>query len=393
MSFIYFFLNVVGLPTPLSWTGLMTIVLVKPVVSRHWRWLLGIGGVLVLYAVVHLALGVNVNEYVKSSIYLAFLLYTCFAAHTFLTQYSADFFSAFRWVAMGAFGLFVLGLLALNTRWEGFFWLSHDFIGDGERVLRFYGLSYEPSHLALTLSPVFLYYLIKIIEKLAWATGARLMAVSIPIALTVSFGFAAALGLTLFSMVGILLITSGGFRKRLLIPAVVAAGVGIAVCSFSNPLSDRIWLIFNGNDTSVNGRTTEAFYLGYKCAETKSIWTGIGAGQVKIVGEDVIRPYYAAWDPVGYSKENWPVIGLPNSMAETLAMYGILGVLIKLAAQIFLFIRFRVHKNYFSLAVFGFMFFYQLMGSFILSTTEMMMWVLAIVPLFPALDVPKTQSP
>ena len=127
--------------------------------------------------------------------------------------------------------------------------------------------------------------------------------------------------------------------------------------------------------------------LGYQCAETESVWFGVGLGQVKYVGEEIIRPYYYAMDPVGYSVENWPVMHIPNSMAETLAIFGIVGVLLKIGFQLYCFAAFRVYQNYFNLSVFSFLFVYQMMGSFILSATEIIMWSFALARIFTVFDV------
>ena len=161
----------------------------------------------------------------------------------------------------------------------------------------------------------------------------------------------------------------------------------VAVNLSDNAISKRIELIINGNDTSVNGRTVEAFYLGYKCAEQKSVLMGIGPGQIKIIGEEVIRPYYAAWAPIGYSKENWPILSIPNSSAETLAIYGVLGLILRFTFQLFLFFKFKVYRNYFNLILFIFIFVYQLMGGFITSSMEYVLWIFAILPIFPEFNL------
>jgi hypothetical protein len=104
------------------------------------------------------------------------------------------------------------------------------------------------------------------------------------------------------------------------------------------------------------------------------------------VGEKHIRGYY------GYSKEEWPRMALPNASAETLATYGYLGLLLRLGIQLWLFFKLRVYRNYFSLSLFVFVFTYQLMGSFITSTVELTLWILAVSPIFRELDIDRSSK-
>ena len=77
------------------------------------------------------------------------------------------------------------------------------------------------------------------------------------------------------------------------------------------------------------------------------------------------------------------VARIPNSAAETLAVYGVLGFAARIAVQGWLFLRFKVYRNLFSMGLFLFIFIYQFTGSYITSPLEYVIWMLAVLPLFP----------
>lgn len=390
---IYFYFNSIALPVPVTFTTLLSIFGYKKAISQFGKTLFAILILVCLYAIIHNVNGVIVIDYFKSTIYFAALILSGFVAYQYLVSNNQIIEKTFNLLSVSALIFLAVGIVALFTPFADVLWSNHNFIADGEKMLRFKGLSYEPSHIALTLSPLFLYYLWKNIDETTLKNLFYLAACTIPIGLSISFGFAAALILSLCLTITIALLIYQKFKRLLLLPIIVMIIAIIGITYTSNPISERFAYIAQGNDTSVNGRTTEAFMHGYNCAATKSIWFGIGIGQIKYVGEEVIRPYYAAMDPVGYSKENWPVMNIPNSLAETLAIFGILGVLLKIGFQVFCFVKFKVYDNYLNLSIFFFIFFYQMMGSFILSSTEIIMWAFAFAKIFPQFNVKEELIP
>jgi hypothetical protein len=387
LGLIYFYLNTVLLPVPVTFTSILSISGLKKAFLSHKKTILGLLLILAIYTAIHFYFGVVPGDYLKSLAFFTLLILSGFVTYHYLKDKALQIDNSFKLLAGFGFLLVIVALICINTPFEQYFWTSHNFVGGGEKIRRFKGLAYEPSHLALTLSPLLLYFIWKNIEKISVKRLLYFVAIAIPIGLSISFGFVASL---LIALVFTLLIALLVFRefKRVLILPVLGVLLGVAAISFTeNPVSERMEYIFTGNDTSVNGRTTEAFMHGYNCAATKSIWFGIGLGQIKYVGETVIRPYYAAMDQVGYSKENWPVMNIPNSLAETLAIFGILGVLLKIGFQLFCFVKFKVYDNYLNLSIFCFIFFYQMMGSFILSSTEIIMWAFAFAKIYPEFNV------
>ncbi len=74
-------------------------------------------------------------------------------------------------------------------------------------------------------------------------------------------------------------------------------------------------------------------------------------------------------------------------MAETLAIFGILGAIGRLALELYLFFRTKVYANYYQLALFLFVFIYQFTRSFITNIVEYVIWILAFSNVFKQFDV------
>ncbi|MES1221835.1 MAG: hypothetical protein ABUT20_40430, partial [Bacteroidota bacterium] len=105
---------------------------------------------------------------------------------------------------------------------------------------------------------------------------------------------------------------------------------------------------------------------------------GVGIGQIKIMGEDTIRSYYLYYTDF--------TVAIPNAVAETLAIFGWIGVSLRLGIEIFMFIHTRVWKNYYRLLLFLFIFIYQFTGSYITNVAEYFIWILAFTRVFPQFD-------
>jgi hypothetical protein len=141
-----------------------------------------------------------------------------------------------------------------------------------------------------------------------------------------------------------------------------------------NVFFQRLTNIFSGQDTSGEGRTKDAFLLAIKILKEKNEYWGIGPGQLKIVGEDIIRGYYLYYDRTP--------VAIPNAAAETLLIFGWIGLSFRIFIQLFLFFYTKVWSNYFRLLLFLFMFIYQFTGSFITNPAEYVIWILAFTNVF-----------
>ncbi len=134
-----------------------------------------------------------------------------------------------------------------------------------------------------------------------------------------------------------------------------------------------------GHDSSGKGRTSDAFMLVKRMIMLKSECWGIGFGQIKVLGEDIVRNYY-------HYDEHY-AITIPNASAETLAVTGWIGWWLRLLISLFLFVYTRVWRNYYRFLLFTFIFIYQFTGSYFTSQIEYIIWVLAFSNLFPYFNV------
>ena len=148
----------------------------------------------------------------------------------------------------------------------------------------------------------------------------------------------------------------------------------------NNPIYVRILNIFTGNDSSAQGRTSEAFHIAYMVAEIKSILFGAGPGQIKTVGREIILNYYH------YNPDEFDALRIPNTVGETFAYFGIVGIILRFVAIFWLFVKTRVSSNSFRLMLFIFVFIYQFTGSFFTNIAELAIWALAFVNCCPEFD-------
>lgn len=111
----------------------------------------------------------------------------------------------------------------------------------------------------------------------------------------------------------------------------------------------------------------------------KSLLFGCGLGQIKVLGMDLFTRFYV-------HPFTLDTLNIPNSMAETLAMYGIVGMLGRLALEIYLFFKTRVYLNYYRLSLFLFIFIYQFTGSFLANSAEYVIWIMAFAGVFSQFD-------
>jgi hypothetical protein len=162
--------------------------------------------------------------------------------------------------------------------------------------------------------------------------------------------------------------------------AVLISGMVILLLFFrNNPFFSRLKNIFSGRHTSGKGRTVDAFVIADKILQTGNEYWGAGLGQVKITGANIIRDYYM------YVKDFTAVI--PNAAAETLAIFGWVGLSLRLFIEISLFFYTKVWSNYYRLLLFFFIFIYQFTGSFITNVAEYVIWILAFTNVFQQFDV------
>jgi hypothetical protein len=250
-------------------------------------------------------------------------------------------------------------------------------------------LAYEPSHYALLISPVLLFFSLKVFMGNSHHPLLLAIAVALPLLLSLSFGVMGALFLAIIISSLFYLKKLPLFSKRLLYFGIIffiAITIIFSLAWPENPVFTRIVNIFSGVDTSAKGRLVNSFMFAWDLANNYNLFFGVGPGQIKILAHDFIVNFYQ------YTGELAEVVRIPNSMGEMLATYGLYGFILKLIAEIYFFVRLRVFANLFSLCLFIFIFIYQFTGSFLVNIAEMGIWALVFQSHFQQFDFEKIKK-
>jgi hypothetical protein len=388
--FIYFFINIVGLPFGLLYTQLLSPVFYSWSLLKHKREFVWIFFLFTLpFVYIHLSSGVEIKSYFVSYILYLTVYVFCFTFYTFLRHYR-NIESIFRKILHINFVLCLIAIPIYFTSYSNLFWIEQSLSEGINNFRRLRMFTYEASYYSTLLVPVLFLYLLQLaFSRNTINRWLLLVMVSLPLLLSFSLGVLGGIGLTL-AIWYLVFFAKLNKKPRIVFSVYLLAilnslGLGLlAVFYPENPLFIRLANVFSGNDISGNGRTFEAFQLAYQIAAEKSAWFGIGFGQIKIVGKEIIRNYYMY--PADY------VISIPNASAETLAILGITGFALRISIEIFLFFRAKVWNNHYQFLLFTFVFIYQFTGSFITNIAEYVIWILAFYNTFPDYNSRKTES-
>ena len=337
--------------------------------------------------VIHYSLGISLSDYLKSSaLYFTVFLFAL-TIHTYFRYYSFTYELLMEKVLKLNFLFVIAAVFLLVADKKDILWSVTDISEGVSDFPRLRMLTYEPSYYSLLLIPSLLYYFQYIfyrnINRRQWVL---LFTVLISLGLSLSYGaiFISVLTLGFF----ILFNFFTGLRRKqnsrfivIMGLALVTAVVLILVLFSNSGFVLRILNIFDGNDSSINNRSSQAYFLALSIADLKSQLFGVGPGQLKLLGQDLISMVYAfstdeATGQTGTAR-------IPSSMAETLAIFGYLGFFLKIGVELFLFRKTRVRRSSFRLCLFIFMFIYQFVGSFSTNIVEIFFWVLAFSNVFP----------
>jgi len=387
-AFIYFFLNIVGLPFGLLYTMLLTPLFYYWISTNGKKQILLKFFLFFLPFIVNqLINGVDLFHYVRSLVIFFTVYIFCYAFHTLITTYKG-MEGIFNKILTVNFLLTLIALLFVFTPYRSIFWGQWSLTSGETRISdwpRLKMFTFEPSYYATLFAPIFSFYFIKLILKQVSKNQLLLtLMIVLPLILALSMGSIASLILAM-SILFLLNIGKILTSKKLLYSFIAlslsAFLIVIVLLIFykDNPFFARIIVIFAGKDGSANGRTYQAFYLAYTIADLKSLWWGIGPGQLKIIGDSVIKAFYK-YPP------NYGQVSIPSAFAETIALFGIVGATIKLFIEIYLFFKTKVLSNYYRTLLFFYIFIYQFTGSFTTNIAEYVIWILAFTNVFPQFD-------
>lgn len=386
-ALIYFFFNSLGLPSGLTYTAILSPLLYWwIVVTRRKEVLLPFLMVLFPFLAAQYLTGVtDMKAWVVSTIYLVTVYIFCQAFYTFL-RYCNDVERIFRrllWINL------IFCLIAIPLYFTPFYevmWIQQWLTKGVDNFRRLKLFTYEASYYSTLFTPLFFFYFLKVLRRENRdGTLLVLFAILLPLALSFSFGVIGAIIIATFLAVGLHLKSIFRIRRARnlvgwTITAIVAVLAFMLIFLPDNTLFLRIGNILSGNDLSGRGRTSDSFLLAGRILDLKDPFWGIGPGQIKTIGSPIIKQYYAY--PLNYK-----VIAIPNAMAETWAVFGWAGLILRLAIETGLFFYTRVWSNTYRLLLFLFVFIYQFTGSFITNLAEYAIWILAFTNVFPQFDI------
>ena len=385
VAFIYFFINSLGLPFGLTYTALLSPLLYIWVVMVRkqevlWPFLLALTPVVLI----HLSMGVDTKSYFISLLNMTLVYIFCQAVYTFLLKCEHKE-KLFKQLLIVNFVGCLIAIPLFFTSFYSILWAKQFLTTGVYDFKRLSLLTYEPSYYALLFTPLFFFFLLQLIFYRntinSWLLLAMLL---LPLVLSFSLGVISAIILAIV-VTGVVHYKTFLHNKRVVnllgltgILVIVVLGVGIIFFP-DNILFVRIANVVSGKDPSGKGRTFEAFWLAGQLLAQKSYWWGIGPGQIKILGFDLIRDFY------GYGYDTTRV-AIPNAAAETLALFGWVGFIVRILAECFFFAYTKVWRNYYRLLLFTFIFIYQFTGSFITNVAEYVIWIMAFTPVFKEFD-------
>lgn len=382
---IYFF-NSFLLPHGLLYSALLTPVFIYWIWKYNsLRYLILPALAIVLFDIYHLSNGADLKSLTVSSGLFISAISFCIVSWNWLTHHTdlkSLMSGLLKWNS-----LFVL--LALVTLpfalGRTLLWYEVPISQGIASFPRLKLFTYEAAFYAFLFAPIFLYYFWCIILGIERNWLMITMAIFLPLVLSLSFGVTGALALAIGIAALVFwtqLRTLPSIKKTLLYGgsfSIIFLCVLVLVYP-ENPIFDRLTNIFQGIDTSARGRLFESFRFAFDLANSKSIWLGVGLGQIKILGHDLIINFYQ------YEGDFADIVRIPNAMGELLATYGIVGVIFKLSLEIYLFFKHSLHTNYFNFSLFLFVFIYQFTGSYLVNTAELLLWTTAIFVRFPELN-------
>ncbi len=372
---IYFFFNGFLLPEGLLYTIILTPIMVYFLFKERklkdvYLWTIA----LLLPIPFQVIAGVEVRSFVISNIMIFTALIFFVTALIVIKKYALIMDQLFRKILILNSVFVVIALIiAPFESLRGILWYDIAITKGLELIPRLKLFTYEASYYSLIMMPVFLYFFLRVFYDKEKHPMIVIIAVVVPLLLSLSFGVMGALVIAFVICVII------GWKK---IPVSlqrftlfgtlfsILLLVGLLFIWPDNPIYFRLSNIFKGEDTSAMGRLYYSFMFAKDLVIHHNIFFGIGPGQIKIVAHDMIVNHYKYHGTIG------EVVRIPNSMAEMLSIYGIYGFITKLFLEIYFFVKLRVYNNLYALILFVTIFIYQFTGSFISNVAELGIWAI-----------------
>ena len=380
VALLYFFVNGLFLPQGLLYTTLLTPILLLWTIRGGYRMPYAVFfAISIPYMLYHYTLNIDVGFYFRSLVMAFCSVVFAVAVHNFLrtVKHPERIFKSI--LLINAFLIPVALWSLLMPPINQLFWYYQPISPGITAFPRLQMMTYEASYYSFLFAPIWIYYTLRILSGDIKNKLLIAVLIFVPMTLSLSFGvialFMAVIAVIFFISFNTIINT----RKKLFwLFAGAFTSIVLLLVIYKlfphNPIYTRIDNILNAKDTSSRGRTKEALQIAYKVTQAKnSFWLGVGLGQIKIIAREIILKYYSYYQP-----GKW--VRIPNSMAETFAMYGVIAFYLRIAVEFFLFFKTKVYTNQFRLAIFLFVFIYSFTGSFMFNIVEWVFWVIAFSP-------------
>jgi hypothetical protein len=386
ITHLYFFFNSLFLPLGLLYTHLLTPwfyykLWQKTKMPVMPRFLIA----LFLFDLVHLYNGVELKSFVVSNLLFISSYIFVLACSDFIRSHH-NLELRFKELLISNFIFTLIALVVLLTPWRESLWYVQKITNNTPKIPRLALLTYEASYYSTLLIPIVFYYLTKLFMAQNKMPSISILIMAVfPLLISLSFGV---IGASLVAIAAIFILHWGKiFYKKYVFHSIIFL-LGFAFITVfllyvfhpENLIFLRIRNILDGIDTSAKGRTSDSYTLAYKVASERSIWFGTGLGQIKTLAPAIVAKHLNYWGVL-------ETVRIPNTIAETFATFGILGLIIRFTAIFYFFIKTKVLSNYYQTVLFVFVFIYQFTGSFLVNVTEFVIWILAFSPVFPHFNV------
>jgi hypothetical protein len=379
-----FFFNRVGLPFGLSFDMILAPFFLYTIFKEfNQSTLYKAISILLVFGIIHAFLGVNYTAFfVSNVIFLALIIgVICFYQRAKQIDYFEEIILRITQLNV------VFTIIALATLFflkSTYLWYLVPYTSNAEALPRLKLFTEEASHYSFLLLPVFYYWLYQLLAQFNWRTFGYLMSIIISLILSFSLGVLSIIAITLILVLMLYsrsILSHQHYRKFLLILLFILVTIGLLLAFFFpiNPLTIRINNLINGQDTSGRGRTYESFEIAWRVLQLNYPLIGIGLGQFKLIGRDVLLFYYKYHTIPA-------VVRLPNALAETLVSFGVLGAVLRIFLQIYWGIKAAIFQNVFQTSLFIALFIYQFTGGFLFHSFEYYYWILAFIPVFKSFD-------
>ncbi len=377
----YFFLNRAGLPLGLFYTTLFSPLLFVWLYLKGRRWLTA-KFLLVLspFIVAQMADGVASPIQYLRSLLLMWTVYVAVYAFCWALMNSKNVDRLLEQLILLNFCVAIFAVAILPTPLQSLLWSdSSQVLASSSHLLRLNLLSTtEPWAYGELMLPLLLFAAFRLIQNSGTRNVAYFAMIVFPFLLCQSFGGIA------IGVAGISVLILSDFKRlfsraKSWIVIVLLALLASLLVLIPNPISSRILQVAAGNDGSANLRAFVGYIGAYTAASSKSLWWGVGLGQIKFID----------FSSVGYGIDNT----LPNAVALTFAELGLIGVVVRFALEMYFFVKTRVYRSPFRLAMFVMAFISQLTGSYIDDVQSYLLWLFAFYPFFENNDLREAANP